>query len=111
MATIRASCGDCGDVDLTTSDVQVRVCSDDNSGSYLFRCPRCAMTVVKPAEQRTVDLLVSSGVTCQMWRMPAELGEPRGRGGAITHDDVLDFHDLLSDDHRFAASLLAIAGD
>lgn len=98
MATIRASCGECGDVDLTTSDVRVRVCTDDNSGTYLFRCPRCTMTVVKPAEQRTVDLLVSSGVSCQRWRMPAELLEMRPSGPPIGHDDLLEFHEMLDDD-------------
>ena len=62
MPTIRATCSDCGDVELTTSDVRVRVCMEDNSGSYLFRCPTCRMAVVKPAEPRIVDLLVASGV-------------------------------------------------
>lgn len=111
MATIRASCTDCGDVDLTTEDVQVRVCTDDNSGSYLFRCPRCRMTVVKSAEQRTVDLLVSSGVVCQMWRLPAELHERAVVASPLVHDDLLDFHDLLADDDRFASALLALTGD
>ncbi len=94
MATIRASCADCGDVELTTRDVRVRVCEADNSGSYSFRCPSCHMAVVKPAEPRIVDLLVASGVTVSMWRLPAELDEPRN-GAPITHDDLLDFHHLL----------------
>src|SRR5215210_4295571 len=63
MATIRASCGDCGDVELTTGDVRVRVCTFDNRGTYSFRCPKCRMVVVKPAEHRTIDLLVASGVS------------------------------------------------
>ena len=63
MATIRASCEFCGDVELTTADVHVRVCTLDSQGTYSFRCPTCDMTVVKPAEARTVDLLVASGVS------------------------------------------------
>jgi hypothetical protein len=98
MATIRASCADCGDVELTTADVRVRVCTADNQGSYSFRCPVCRMTVVKPAEPRTVDLLVASGVAYETWTPPLELSEPRGSGAPITHDELLDFHDLLSDD-------------
>jgi hypothetical protein len=97
MATIRASCQDCGDVELTTSDVHVRICDDNNAGTYSFRCPHCEMTVVKSAEPRTIDLLVASGVAFTTWRLPAELDESH-KGAPINHDDLLDFHDLLSDD-------------
>ena len=104
MATIRASCGDCGDVELTTSDVQVRICSDTSDGTYSFRCPHCQMTVVKSAETRTIDLLVASGVSFTTWQMPAELSEPRV-GEPISHDDLLDFHDLLGDDRALEQAL------
>ena len=57
MATIRASCAECGDVELTTTDVTVRVCTGDNQGAYSFRCPSCRMIVVKQAESATIDLL------------------------------------------------------
>lgn len=107
MATIRASCGDCGDVELTTADVRVRVCTDTNQGEYLFRCPTCRMAVVKPAEPRTIDLLVASGVAMQTWALPAELWEPRN-GRPISHDDVLDFHNSLSDDDTFARALASM---
>jgi hypothetical protein len=107
MATIRASCSTCGDVELTTGDVRVRVCMDDNRGEYAFRCPHCCMTVVKPAEPRTVDLLVAAGVALDTWRLPAELAERPG-GRPLTHDDLLDFHDLLQDDAAFLAALEGI---
>jgi hypothetical protein len=104
MATIRASCGDCGDVELTTADVRVRVCTDTNEGEYLFRCPVCAMAVVKAAEPRTIDLLVASGVAMQTWSLPAELWEPR-YGSPITHDELLDFHETLADEAAFSAAI------
>ena len=104
MATIRASCGDCGDVELTTADVQVRVCQEDSSGEYSFRCPTCRMTVVKPAESRTIDLLVASGVELSTWSLPAELAERPG-GDPITHDDILDFHEMLHTDDDWMAAL------
>lgn len=104
MATIRASCGDCGDVELTTADVSVRICDDNNEGTYSFRCPHCEMTVVKSAETRTIDLLVASGVSYTTWQLPAELSEPR-LGDPIDHDDLLDFHDLLSDDRALELAL------
>lgn len=98
MATIRASCPDCGDVELTTADMTVRVCSEDQRGAYAFRCPSCEMAVTKTAEPRIVDLLVSSGVELQVWRLPAELREPHPVGPAFTHDDLLQFHELLQQD-------------
>jgi hypothetical protein len=111
MATIRASCEHCGDVELTTADVAVRVCAEDNQGSYSFQCPECGVIVVKPAEPRTVDLLVASGVSYATWSMPAELCEPRGLGAAaITHDELLDFHELLGDDLRLERAMDALLG-
>ena len=109
MATIRASCPDCGDVELTTRDVQVRVCAEDNQGSYSFRCPDCLMAVVKDAEPRIVDLLVASGVRLSVWRLPAELAESH-EGDPINHDDLLDFHTLLHTDDTWFATLSAMVG-
>lgn len=98
MATrIRASCEECGDVELRVDDVVVRVCIDDDAGSYVFRCPSCAMSIVKDAEPRVVELLVASGVEVTPWTKPAELAE-RHDGPAFTHDDLLDFHELLAGD-------------
>src|SRR5437870_2857603 len=89
VTTIRASCPTCGDVELTTKDVTVRVCAADNSGSYAFRCPACRSMVAKDAEARIVDLLVSSGVELQVWQLPAELFESK-QGEPLTWDDLLD---------------------
>src|SRR5438105_6451867 len=48
VATIRASCPTCGDVELTSADVQVLVCTTTNEGSYAFRCPACRLAVAQP---------------------------------------------------------------
>ena len=100
MTTIRASCPSCGDVDLTVGDVSVRVCSNDQRGSYSFRCPECQLAVSKPADSNVVELLVASGVKMDVWELPAELWEPRV-GEPISHDDLLDFHELLCDERWF----------
>lgn len=97
MATIRATCGTCGDVEITSREVTVRVCRDDNRGSYSFLCPTCAVAVIKDAEPRIVELLVTSGVELVTWSLPAELGEVKA-GDPIDHDDLLDFHALLESD-------------
>lgn len=85
---------------LKASDLIVRVCSDDERGSYTFRCPDCHMPVAKDASRRIVDLLVGSGVRMQVWRLPAELHEAHA-GPTLTPDDLLDFHLLLQTDGWF----------
>ena len=100
VTTIRANCPSCGDVQLTADDLTVRVCADDERGSYCFRCPDCQGAVAKEASRRIVDLLVSSGVRMQVWRLPAELSESRV-GEPLTPDDLLDFHLLLAGEEWF----------
>ncbi|HEV2811439.1 MAG TPA: hypothetical protein VGV93_13705 [Acidimicrobiales bacterium] len=94
MATVRATCPDCGDIKLTSSDVKVRVCVDDNAGSYAFRCPVCSKATAKPAESRVIQLLVGVGTPLTMWRRPAELSE-RHDGPIFTADELATFHQLL----------------
>jgi hypothetical protein len=100
MGTIRASCSDCGDVELTAGDVTVQVCSANSAGSYSFTCPTCVRVVVKSAEPRVVELLVTSGVRLVTWHLPEELTEITAKEGdlPIDHDDLLDFHGLLQRD-------------
>ena len=100
VATIRASCPTCGDIELTSRDVSVQVCASNNQGSYAFRCPQCAVAVSKMAEQRIVDLLVSSGVRLAVWSLPAELDEPKS-GDPLDYDDLLELHQLLQEDGWF----------
>jgi predicted RNA-binding Zn-ribbon protein involved in translation (DUF1610 family) len=98
MATIRASCPDCGDVEFTTRDVQVRVSAPDGSGTYAFCCPGCTVTVVKAAETRTIDLLLASGVGLAAGEPSVEIDERPHFESPITHDDLLDFHTMLHRD-------------
>ena len=91
MAIIRASCPDCGDVELTSRDVTVRVNSTTNEGTYAFQCPECQLAVCKSAEPRIIDLLVSSGVELYVWTVPAELYEEH-LGAPLNYDDLLTFH-------------------
>ena len=100
VTTIRASCPTCGDVQLEPADLLVRVCADDNSGAYCFNCPTCGFGVSKEASPRIVELLVSTGVRMDVWRLPAELTEHKN-GPQLTHDDVLDMHLLLQEDNWF----------
>ena len=104
MATIRASCETCGDVELTTDDIRIRVCIDDNRGDYSFKCPDCEMTVLKAAEPRTLNLLVAAGIAVDAWSLPAELQEAK-IGRPISHDDLLEFHIKLHDNNSWDKAL------
>jgi len=107
MATIRATCNDCGDVEVTSGNVQVVVSQETNQGSYNFVCPVCRMRVSKPAEPRTVDLLIASGVNMRTTTLPQEAFEilQLNENAPITHDDLLDVHNLLEDDDAFELAL------
>ena len=56
--------------------------------------------MAKDASKRIVDLLVSSGVRMEVWRLPAELSEPHV-GPTLSPDDLLDFHLMLERDDWF----------
>jgi hypothetical protein len=108
LATIRATCPTCGDVELTSDQMQVLVCSADQAPSYSFRCPMCLLIVTKPTETQVVDVLVSSGVPLRTWEIPAEIHETH-QGPAITWDDLLEFHILLSEEGRLERTLGELA--
>jgi hypothetical protein len=112
MATlIRATCSDCGDVELTTGDLLVRQREDAATGTYVFRCPTCEVPVVRPADAPTIDLLVSSGCRLEIWTPPAELTEPRPAGPPFTLDDLIDFHAELERPDWFEALAEGHRGD
>ncbi|MGH9077530.1 MAG: hypothetical protein ACRDY0_08780 [Acidimicrobiales bacterium] len=98
MATIRANCETCGDVELTPVEVQVQVCSSTEEIFYSFVCPGCAQPVTREAAPRVADLLVAAGVRRIVWSWPAELAEER-HGPPISYDELLGFHfDMQHDD-------------
>jgi hypothetical protein len=91
VATIRTTCPLCGDVEVESADVVVRVCSATDQGSYVFCCPACSDDVTKAAPRRVLDLLVANGVPMTTWDPPAELLEVH-TGAPISYDDLLSFH-------------------
>ncbi|MCU0310401.1 MAG: hypothetical protein MUE36_05620 [Acidimicrobiales bacterium] len=106
MATIRATCPTCGDVELTTADVSVWVNAIDHRGTYSFTCPGCVDLVVKPAEPRTIDLLLASGVAYEL-SVPEVSAGPADAVGPISSREVAGFSELLSDDAQVWAAFEA----
>jgi hypothetical protein len=103
---VRVTCRTCGDQRVAASAVAARVCSDDGSASYHFRCPACGLLESRPMASSLVGSLRGAGVSLTRWRMPAELLEPR-LGGPVTVDEVLDFHVALQGDDWFDELLRA----
>ena len=108
MTTIKATCPTCGEVALTPDDIELRVDQGDTGSFYGFSCPRCRAEVRKPADERVVRLLVSGGVPVLPLEpegpAPVRLSE-RFDHPRLTHDDLLDFHQMLQDDAWYQALL------
>lgn len=95
MATVRATCPTCGDVEFGSERVQVQVCITTGVSGYSFECPGCTYVVNKPATDRVVAALEAIGVPVAHWAMPAEMFETKV-GPPINHDDLLSFHMALA---------------
>ena len=103
MATIRATCPTCGDVELTTTDVSVWVNAIDHKGTYSFTCPECVDLVVKAAEPRTIDLLLASGVAYEL-SVPEGASAAASSIGPISSQEVAGFQHILADDEQVWAA-------
>ena len=100
MTTIKATCTECGEIDLTADKILLRIGAANGSNTYAFTCPSCSEFVEKPADERIVRLLLSGGVMPQLVHVPAEVLEAK-QGPPINYDDVLAFHELLERDDWF----------
>lgn len=110
VALVRASCPTCGDIELPGTALHARKCETTGEGSYSFGCPVCSTVIVKPADQRLLDLLVASGIPMTTWSLPSELAEEH-LGEPINHDDILAFHELLETDDWFSIVEDLVAGE
>lgn len=90
MTTIKASCPSCGEVELTSDEVRLRVCTHPDLSYYAFDCPGCDHEVRKDADDNVISLLIAGGVSAEVWEVPEEAMEPH-HGGSLTYDDLLDF--------------------
>lgn len=100
MTRIRATCPLCGEVDLRPNDIELEIVRDEpeevaEGSCYRFSCPTCTETVIKPADQRIAQLLRTGGVAVVEPPPPAVHPEHPPTGPALTHDDLIDFHELL----------------
>ncbi|CAN5703406.1 hypothetical protein BH18ACT15_BH18ACT15_15220 [soil metagenome] len=101
MTTIKATCPQCGEVDLAPDDIRLTIGTSDKR--YGFSCPTCSDYIEKAADDRVVRLLLSGGVLPVVMDVPAEVLEPKAGGSPISPDDLLEFHELLATDGWFDA--------
>ena len=106
MTTIKASCPDCGEVELTSADVTLMVCSHAPLSYYSFVCPKCSVEVRKTADDHVISLLMSGGVRAIVWELPAEALESHD-GPVLTYDDLLDFALQLGETEMLAEAAAA----
>lgn len=113
MAFIRATCSDCGDVELRSYDLSLRKCVDTQAATYSFRCPRCQMTEVRSADPDVFEVLVSAGVGVAEWCLPAELSEVKPGGQPFSVDDQIDLNVALrgATDEEILKEAAACGGD
>lgn len=117
MTRIRASCPECGEVDLTPPDVTLRIVRAPDGlvgdgSSYRFCCPDCEQVVTKPADERIAQLLTSGGVPLEDLEAsddeaalfealkPTHPERPPA-GSPLDLDDLLDLHLLLATEDWF----------
>jgi len=62
MTTIRTTCSDCGEIQLTVGDVELELSPGTDGGHYRFDCPVCGTTQRRPATARVVSILLATGV-------------------------------------------------
>lgn len=102
MTNIRATCPKCGEVDLAADDIDLRIASEGD-GTYGFDCPSCVEHILKPADARIINLLLSGGVRPFHLEGPVREDDP-----PFTYDDLIDFHDALESEDAIGRFLDSI---
>lgn len=112
MTTIRATCPNCGKVEIGAAAISLEVDGDDGLGQYRFACPNCTAEVSKQASKQSVGMLVAAGVAVQSSTAVGVDAPARSRDVGtdptavpFTLDDAIDFHFMLQDDALIAALL------
>lgn len=93
---VRVNCPDCGCIEMLAEKVVVRICVDDDSATFRFRCTKCHSVQVVVADDSQIDVLIAVGAKSESWSIPADLRATHS-GEVIDVDEVLDFRTELWD--------------
>ncbi|MBL8121812.1 hypothetical protein JNM87_03615 [Candidatus Saccharibacteria bacterium] len=90
--TIKASCPECGDVELLPRQVRLVIWNTLEKNYYSFVCPRCFEEVCKPANEVVAEQLTSGGVIAEHYHIPEEVKESASiTMPPITPEEVSNF--------------------
>jgi hypothetical protein len=104
MATVRATCPDCGEQVVYVRNMAAIICADTGYRTYAFLCPRCERRAARPVTPAAFDLLVANGARLVPTHLPAELFEWHW-GPLVSVDEVIDFHLALRNDDQVEAAI------
>lgn len=67
MTMIRTTCGQCGVIELSVSDILlVFTGQDKREGTYEFTCPHCEEAQERPANRNVVSILLATGIQYEL---------------------------------------------
>ena len=94
------TCPDCGDIVVPAEACDL--CLDLGHDAHLvaYRCPQCRRRGTCALAEPRVDELIRHGFAVRVLTVAAELHEPRPTGPTFQWDDLLAFHELLSETDR-----------
>lgn len=92
MTKIAATCPLCAGVEITPKELTLVV--GGSSAYYEFSCPKCTDHIRRELDHndKAIPELIKAGVN--LIEIPLEALEVHD-GPVITHDDILEFHELL----------------
>jgi hypothetical protein len=88
LTSIRTSCIDCGDVELSIDDIALELPDAGGEGRYRFNCPSCGATYHRPASAKVIEALLAIGAA---WH-------PRSEASPITDTEIAEFVATLDTD-------------
>ena len=99
---------------MVADEISLTLDASGDRGEYAFVCPNCSDPVSKPANRKTVALLIAAGVEPSVGDIdhqlprrtlpPEDLG-PDPDAAAFTFDDLIAFHFMLEDERAISESL------
>lgn len=105
MCTFNAGCPRCGSVSLAAEQIELRIFADGSGEDcYAFTCPICHQRIRKSAGAGVVRVLRAGGV--QPTECVAHPETPPSGLPPVTHEDLLEFHELLQGDDWLASHLV-----
>lgn len=108
-SAIRTSCPHCAvSIWLRPQEVKLALepTAETHAGRYAFLCPACSRIPVQKADGQLVRRLRAWGVEVvtgqhEQLGTPGDHPETASNGPPLTHDDLLDLHELLQTDRWF----------